>query len=419
MISNLFHQGAFPEIVGLNASIEPFGISIEKARTRKSLSRSDAELITGEVKIESSVQVNWKSKFIKDIEKNKGKPIKKFVFCTNQDIGSREIKIDGKKIDANEYCRNNLNCKDCFVVSQQKLVLILQNPTFFYIRRNFLNIPEDFFCSVEEYKRVLKKNNSLVCNVSKSKIKLYANILSDKLTFDHKQTILLNNDDYITLLHTIAVWTSIQVEKDYPKVMSQDLCFIRWPQNIISLENISNSEINERIATIVFVWGAHEIEKLSQYLMFNKKNVMLVFVCKSAFRDKVYDKLRSFGGSISIQDLYISEIDNKEISTKERETHKHKIDAVVRNFKECLKKCEALIYFYSPFYPDDPKLKNKIRSILKINQAQLDQLFKLLLQNNFASKTGKIFWLKQPIIAKKLLNDYINDGTFNIEEMVI
>jgi len=418
MISNLLHQGAFPEIVDQNASIVSFGINIEKKRTRKSLSRSDAELITGEVKIEKSIQVNWKSKFIEDIEKNKGKLIKKFVFCTNQDVGSKKINSDGKKIDAEEYGRDNLNCKDCFVIGQQTLVLILQNPAFFYIRRNFLNISDDFFCSVEEYKSILQQNSSLECNLSQSEIGQYANILSDRLTFDPKKTILLHNDEYLTLLHTIAVWASGQVKKDFPNTLSQDFCFIKWPRNIISLGNISTSEIDERIATIVFIWGAHKIEKLSEYLMLNKQNVMLVFVCPSVFKDKVYEKIIDFRGSISIQDLYISEIDKRGVSTKESEAHKQKISTVVRNLKELLLKCEALIYFYSPFYADDPKLKNKIRSILKINQTQLNQLFNLLLQNNFASITGKILWLKQPIIAKELLNDYINDGTFNIEEMV-
>lgn len=292
-------------------------------------------------------------------------------------------------------------------------------PSIFFIRRNFLNIPEDFFCSVEEYKSVLKKNNSLVCNVSKSKIKLYANILSNKLTFDHKKTILLNNDDYITLLHTIAIWASMQVEKYYPKAMSQDLCFIKWPYSRVNLDNMSIIEINDKIPTILFIWGAHEIENLYDFRIFNKQNVMLVFIYKSAFRDQVHDKLRDFGSLNSIQDLYISEIDEREISTKERERHRHKINTVVRSLTDRLLKCEALIYFYSPFYTDDPKLKNKIGSILKINQTQLNQLFKLLLQNNFASKIGEILWLKQPIIAKELLNDYINDGTFNIEEMVI
>lgn len=419
MICNLLHQGAFPEIVHQNASIIPYGINMEKARTRKSSPRSDAELIISGLNVESSVQGDWKSKFKDAIKKNKNQPIKNFVFGTNQDVGSRTIKSDGKDIDAVEYGQNNLNCENCFIIDQQTLVIKLQNPKFFYIRREFLNIPEDFLCSVERYKNILKNNNSLVCNVSKSKIESYVNFLTDKLIFDPKQIILLHSDKYFALLHAIAVWASGQTKKDSKNILSQSLCFIKWPYSKVSLKNISNLEIMSNIPTIVFIWGAHEIENISDYLKFDIQNVMLVFICKSAFKDKVEGEFRGFRDTISIKDLYISEIDKREISTKEREKHQNKIDTIVSNLKECLLKCEALIYFYSPFRLNDPILKNKIVSILKINQTQLDQLFTLLKQNDLASKTGSILWLKQPIMAKKLLNDYISDGSFNIEEMII
>jgi len=392
MICHLLHQGAFLDIVEKNASIIPYGINMEKARTRKSSPRSDAELIIRKLKIESSVQEDWKSKFKEVIKKNKGQPIKKIVFCTNQDTGSMEINVNRKKIDAIEYCRNNLNCEDCFVINQQSLVLALQTPEFFHIRRNFLNIPEDFFCSVEGYKDILKNSSSLACNVSKS---------------------------YFALLHAIAVWALGQNKKDSTNTLSQSLCFIKWPYSRASLKNISDLEIKSNIPTIVFIWGAHEIKEPSDYLKFNKLNVMLVFICKSAFKDKVVEKLRKSGSLISIKDLYISGIGEEEVSSKECVTHERKIYTLVSSLKEQLKKCEALIYFYSPFYLDDPKLINKIRSILKINKTQLNQLFKLLVQSNLASRTGNILWLKQPIIARKLLNDYIDDGTFHIEEMII
>ncbi len=417
MINSLFHQGAFPGIVEQNASIVPFGVSTEKERTRKSFPRSDSELITGEVKIENSVQVDWKSKFKKVIENNKGQTIKKFVFCTNQDIKSKQININRKKVDAEEYGRNKLNCKDCFVIGQQMLILILQNPEFFCIRRNFLNIPEDFFCSVEGYKNILENHNSLAYNESKSEIESCLNFLTHELIFVPKQIILLHNNKYLALLHAIAVWASGQTKKDSKNILSQSLCFIKWPYNVENLKNISESEIKSNIPTIIFIWGAHEIDKPSGYLKFDIDNVMLVFICKSTFKDEVIEKLRKFNDLISIKDLYIPEIGEEEVSSREYVAHEHKIDTLISSLKEQLKKCEALIYFYSPFYTNESILKRKISSILKINLAQLDQLFTLLIQNDLASKTGKIVWLIQPIMAKKLLNDYINDGSFNIEEM--
>lgn len=417
MICHLLNRGAFTEIVHQNASVVSYGMNLEKARTRKSPKRSDAELSIPGVKIEFSVSEDWKSKFKRDVQKNKDQPINKFGFYTNQDVKNKEINIDGKRIDAEEYGRNILNCESCFIFGLQDLVFKLQIPEFFYIRRQFLNIPEDFFCSVERYKNILENHNSLAYNESKSEIESCLNFLTHELIFDPKQIVLLHNNKYLALLHAIAVWASGQTKKDSKNILSQSLCFIKWPYNVENLKNISESEIKSNIPTIIFIWGANEIDKPSGYLKFDIDNVMLVFICKSTFKDEVIEKLRKFNDLISIKDLYIPEIGEEEVSSRGYVAHEHKIDTLISSLKEQLKKCEALIYFYSPFYTNESILKRKISSILKINLAQLDQLFTLLIQNDLASKTGRILWLIQPIMAKKLLNDYINDGSFNIEEM--
>lgn len=418
MVNNLLHQGAFPEIVDINSSLEPFGVNIEKERTRKSSPRSDAELITGEVKIESSVQENWQTK-IKEIITNNNATMKKFAFFTNQDVGSKQISIDRKNVDAENYCQNKLKCESCFVIGQQAITLKLQNPSFFYLRRNFLNIPADFFYSVGGYKDVLGQNSSLICNINKSEVDKYAKILSSQLSFDPSRVVLLHNDDYITLLHAIATSVSEQITEEADESMSQDFCFIKWPQNRMNLENIGTSEINDDIATTIFIWGAHEISNISEYLMFNKSKVMLVFVCKSAFKNDVENKLKNFGGSISIYDLYISEIDKREVSTDEREKHRLKVNTLVETLSELLLKYEALVYFYSPFYLNNSEVKRKIRNVLQINQKQLDQFNDLLLKSDLASMTGRILWLKQPVIAKESLSNYLDSGIFNIEDLVI
>jgi hypothetical protein len=418
LVNNLLQQGAFPEVLNRNASVEPFGVNIEKERTRKSSPRSDTESIIGNIKVESSVQASWGSKLKEVVEKHKNQTINKFVFFTNQDTISKQISVDGKNMDADEYCRNGLGCQSCFVIGQQVLALQLQNPTFFYIRRNFLNISEDFFYSVDGYKNVLGQNSSLTCNTDQSEIDKYASILSNTLSFDPGQVILLHNDDYITLLHTIATWGAQRIRKESRHTMSQDLCFIKWPQNRVNLENVSISELNDDISTIVFIWGAHEISNLSEYLMFNKQKTMLVFVCKSAFKSDVENKLKNFGGAISIRDLYISEIDKREAGTDEREKHRQKIGTLVETVTELLLKYEALVYFYSPFYLNSSEKKNKIRNALQINQKQIDHLNELLLQNDLASITGRILWLKQPVIAKELFNDYLNNKTFNIDNLM-
>lgn len=418
MVGNLLHQGAFPEIVSDNASIELYGVNIEKRRTVPSSSRSDAELAAEGVVVEKSVQAVWRSKLKKEIEKNRQKEIRKFAFFTNQDVGTKQIRVNKQRVDAEKYYCDILNCENCFIFGQRALVLRLQNPRFFYIRKNYLNIPQDFFYSIHRYKNILENNNSLTCEVDKSKIEGYSTILANKLSFDPNQILLLHNDDYVTLLHTIKAWGSrLSIRGNSPNLI--DLCFIRWPQRVANLENVGDVEINDDIRTFIFVWGAHEITNLSEYLMFHKRNVMLVFVCKSDFKKDVVKKLHDSGAHISLQELHILEIDGRKTTANERKIHGQKIATIVADLTNLLLRYEALIYFYSPFYSDDLATKRKIRNILKIKQTQVKQLDDLLLQNDLASMTGKILWLKQPVVAKGLFSDYIDQNIFSIDDLMV
>jgi hypothetical protein len=91
MVNNLLHQGAFPEIANENASVEQFGVNVEKKRTIKSAPRSDAEIRLQGIKIESSVQEDWPGKLIEVLQKNKGKNVEFFAFFTTQDTGTKQI----------------------------------------------------------------------------------------------------------------------------------------------------------------------------------------------------------------------------------------------------------------------------------------------------------------------------------------
>ena len=419
MVGNLLHQGAFPEIVSGNASIELFGVNIEKKRTIRSSPRSDAELVLEKVVVENSVQENWQTKLREAIEKNRQKEIKKFAFFTNQDVGTKQIRVNKQNIDAEKHYCSILNCQSCFIFGQKALVLRLQNPRFFYVRRNFLNIPQDFFYSIHEYENLLEKNDSLKCEVDGSKIEKYGSILANMVTFDPNQILLLHNDDYITLLHTVKAWGSRRfITSNSRNPINIDLCFIKWPHRVVNFEDVSDAEINDDIRTIIFVWGAHEIDNLSEYLMFNKRNTMLIFVCKSAFKEDVYKGLEDSGFHMSLRELHILEIDQRKITPDERELHGQKIATIAENLTNLLLRYEALIYFYSPSYLDDRETKNKIRNLLKINETEANQLDNLLLSNDLASITGRIFWLKQPVVAKDLLNEYINQNIFSIDYLM-
>jgi hypothetical protein len=79
---------------------------------------------------------------------------------------------------------------------------------------------------------------------------------------------------------------------------------------------------------------------------------------------------------------------------------------------------EALVYFYSPFKLDDQQVISKVLAILKIDNTKLDQLKELLTKSDLAAITGRILWLKQPAVAKELLNDFISKDVISISDLV-
>lgn len=145
---------------------------------------------------------------------------------------------------------------------------------------------------------------------------------------------------------------------------------------------------------------------------------MLVFVCKTGFEQEVELKLRESNLSIVINDISIAEIDAREVSTAERKKHSQIVESLVNSVTDLVLRYESLIYFYSPFHQQDQKLRSKVKDILGINEHQHQQLDKLLLQYQLASRTGDILWLKQPLVAKDLLKNYIDQDIFIIEDLI-
>ena len=415
MANDLLHQGAFPEIVNEDALVEQFGINRAKRRTIRSKPRADAEIRSQGIKIESSVQANWTRKLNEVLQKNKGGNIRSFVFFTNQDIGTKQININGKSMDAEEYSTAELECEQSWIVGQKDLVLLMQNPKYFNIRRNYLNVPADSFCSAREYIEILERNASLKCDTKKSDLERYGIMLKNKLSFDPSSVVILNNNEYITLLHAIGVWAADLME-EYSQGL--DFCFIRWPQKIVDTASIDSNEVSTEIKTFMVVWGAYEIENLSEFLRFATENVMIVFVTPTGFKEMVRGRLELSKGNIRVEEVSIRDIDERTVEPDEKAKHQEKIKTVVQELLDLMLRYEALVYFYSPFDLDNQQKIKQVLAVLNINNDKLDHLKELLIKSDLAEITGRILWLKQPVVAKDLLNDYISKDAISISDLV-
>ncbi len=415
MVNNLLYQGAFHEIANEGAPIGQFGINIDKKRTIRSAPRADAEVSWQGLKIESSVQGNWTAKLNEVLQKNKGKSIRIFAFFTNQDVGTKQIKINGKYIDAEQYSTAELGCEQSCVVGQKDLVLPIENPKYFNIRRNYLGLTDDFFCSVREYDEILK-NPSFRCDADESALQRYGAVLKDRLSFDHSRVVLLHNSDYITLLHAVRIWALNLAKEDLQDV---DFCFIRWPWKSANIASVDGNEIDKKIQTFIIVWGAHEIDNLSDFLRFAAENVTIVLVTLTGFREAVRGRLESSGGNIHVEEMTVEAIDERLVRPEDKAKHQEKIKTIVQELLDLMLRCEALVYFYSPFNLDDQRKINKVMEILHIDNAKLDQLRELLIKSDLAAITGRILWLKQPIVAKELLSDFINSDAISVTSLVM
>jgi hypothetical protein len=324
------------------------------------------------------------------------------------------IRIDGKLVDAEGYCSAELGCDHSWVVGLTELELPMLNPKFFNIRRNFLNIDEDYFCSAVTYSGILN-NPKLSCETKESELDEYATMIQERVSFDPTRVTLLHNHDYMTLLHAVGVWASYKMKEE---IDGLDICFIKWPQQNIDTSRIDSGELSNLVPTFLIIWGAEEIDNLAELLRFAARNIMVVLVTKTELKQTVRGRIDTFLGAMRVEEVSIREIDERVAEPGEKKKHQEKIEAIADELVGLMLKLEALLYFYSPFTLDDAEKIKRVMKVLKVDESGLSHLREVLVKNDLAAITGRIIWLKQPLVAKGLLKEYIDNGTISIDDLM-
>lgn len=177
----------------------------------------------------------------------------------------------------------------------------------------------------------------------------------------------------------------------------------------------------------MYIWEAQAIDNLSDYLKFWRDRVSLVFVTKSIYKDDLGRRLNSSGASFSLRYAILPSLDPRSVEVQElteeeeiKELNEH--DGKLRSFMEAeldhLKRLEALIFFYTPVYRTNEQTRRKMCTVMGIEESRLSHLTDNLVQSKVAAVTGNIIWLRQPGVAKKLLDDFITRGVFPVESLV-
>jgi hypothetical protein len=423
LVSDLVYAGAYKEIVDEYSLVEAFGTSVEKERTIASAPFGDVEVRSSGLLIECSVDEEWKDKIKQDLKKytkRKGE-YRKIAFFTNQLAGTKQIKIGGKgakNIDITEYVKSQTDCEECFLVDRRDLIQVLQQPKFFHIRRKYLAIESDFFVNPTSYLNEIKSNAAFSSVVEAPLLEGYVKELGTHVTFSPGGIYVIYNDEYGALLQTIGVWAEKEFLKNEGEVViKRDYVFINHPQRY---NRNADAEISKNVETFIVIWGANSIENIVDYLMLNKQNTTLIFVCKQGFEDlNVIAPLQASGGTVNPKKISIASIDTRTITEEDVLVHEQKISSYVEDTSKLLKKMEALVYYYSPLDMEDASIKEKMIKALNINETQFLAMKEHLVKSNLAGVTGTILWLQQPGIAKKLFEKMLDDGTFNLLDLYI
>jgi len=200
-------------------------------------------------------------------------------------------------------------------------------------------------------------------------------------------------------------------------VGSIDICFIKWPDQHLDTSRIDISELSKLVQTFLIIWDADKIENLADFFKF-AANAMIVLVTKTELKPIVRSRIDHSLGTMRVEEVNIKEIDERTIGPLEKKEHDEKIEVIAKDVIEIILKLEALLYFFSPFDLNDGKKWNKVMKVLRMNESALSQLKELLVKNDLAAVTGHIIWLKQPLIAKAVLNDFIDNGTILIDDLM-
>ena len=159
LCDDLIYAGALvPDLK--HKSIQPAGWNPSKHHTIPSPADSIIELDDGLCVLEYSRQEDWSGKLKKDVAsikrwvKSESYNLVRFVFVTTRDIGIKKIRgSTGKKLTPKKFIEQEFANFDiqAFVFGQKDLLVPLQNSNYFYIRRKWLKMPEDYFQSLESF----------------------------------------------------------------------------------------------------------------------------------------------------------------------------------------------------------------------------------------------------------------------------
>ena len=446
--------------------IRPKGWNPGKHHTIPSRADAIIELDEGLCVLEYSRQEKWDNKLRDDVESVRkltdetGQRLARFIFITTRDTGNRKIRRGEDRLTPEEYIRKEFSQFNVepYVFGQKDLLNPLQNSDYFYIRRRWLNIPEDYFLSLQ-YFEAYHINQAQDRHIY---LKAFVPGTSREESIKALDNFASKTDARVLLIHSQGGIgkTRFVLESLIKRVKEQDenidILFNKRQRNVNVDEAIS--EISDDRKSIFVLDDAHLIDNLLDFanILLERDLAKMILITRSTASESVKGAIGYPAEEIELTSLDRSssiEILKGNLETPLRDEYLRyaadmcegnplligitadlinkgefqpfgvlKKNDLIRDYlKNILAELKqhngldrkiyepylALLYLLKPFAVSDTGTRLLIRSLVNIDQSQEGVLLRDLEQCAILERHGDTIWL-----YPDLLGEYLVENTF-------
>ena len=461
LCDDLIYAGALLLELRRNAP-DSAGWNPAKHHTISSPADNAIELEGGLCVLEYSREENWVGKLKRDVKSiqqwadKESHVLVRFVFITTRDIGSEELDDgEGNKLSPKEYirkklCRFNVHAN---VFGQKSLLVALQNSDYFYIRRRWLNIPDDYFQSLESFESA---------HIKRSRrhhiyLKKFVQDSSRQKNINALERFVEKADTTLLLIHSHGGIGKTRFVLETLKRLNErtknfDILLNQGKQRVDVDEVIS--EISEDRQSLIVLDDAHLIDNLRDFekILIKRDCAKLILITRSTSQESVKRQINCLMEELELTPLdRESSIkllkDNLENPLRDQQlrhtaricegnplligitTHlintriaqsfgDLKTDDLVQNYcdgvlaelresnqvdRDLYEKYLALLFLLRPFDISNAETRPLIKSLMKIEETQEVQLLRGLKQCGILERHGNTLWLYPDLLGEYLV----------------
>ena len=460
LCSELVYAGALiPDLKQKPISLT--GSNVAENHTVRSPQDAVIRLEEGIWIFEYSREKRWKDKFKREVAKlaeQECQQVTGFVFVTTRNIGEERINCGGKlKLSPEEYIQKKLKRPmiKTYVFGQNDLLRVLRNKEYSDIRREWLNISEDYFQSLESF----ESNHFKQAQDRHIYLEKFVETSSRKQSISALEEFVVQTGARVLLIHsqggigkTRFVLEALKRVRERTKDV--DILFNQTKKHVNVDEVIP--EISEGQKSVIVLDDAHLIENLMDFakILLERHHGKFILVTRSTARESVKREvgypaeeieLTPFESEVAIE-LLKGNLENPFLDQHLKHlaricegnpllvgitTHlintgaiqwlgDLKTDDLVKNYLkeilsdlrsqvafDCYQLYLALLFLLKPFSVNDGETRLLIREFVDINKRQEGSLLIELESCGVLERHGDTLWL-----YPDLLGEYLVETTF-------